>query len=376
MSVFLTPVTLELATDRLSKIFPLIAFDTTLSNALAAQGLRALIYVGAVQDESDGAEQTWLRPSMALWLSDDAAAHDSAEERAAWPSAAARSQVAVARLEAEWGLTFRERRYAENTRESLRETLDGWLEFGALVLRTGIANNYSGPRWQLARRFADLFDSNLQDDALDTAIESWIGEHMSALGRYRSRAVRELAQEAHAIDVTLPGGQHRQLAPGEASLILKGVVEQWAPRKLHTPRVLTISEPGDQIFVADARTLAQIGIEIDRAALLPDCLIVDVGASPVELWIVEAVSTDGEINERRKAEFLDWAVSQGIPAESCRFMTAFVSRNASVAKRRLKDLAAGTTAWFLTEPEHELTWSEIESAGETPTLAIVTPIGG
>ncbi|MBF4618034.1 restriction endonuclease [Clavibacter sp. VKM Ac-2873] len=375
MNVFLPTVSVDVAAQRLGLIFPILSFDTTLSNALAAHALRALIYVGAVHDSDGDAEQAFMRPSMALWLSDDAASHVTEEERRSWHAAASRSAVAVARLEAEWGITFRPG-YAENTRESLRETLDGWLEYGALLQRSGIANNYPGPRWQLTREFAALFDPSLSGNNLAAAIGSWVLDHMSALGRYRSQAVRQLAQEAHAVDVVLPGGRHRQLTPGDASRILKGVVEDWAPRKLHTPRVLTISEPGDQIFVADAKTLSQIGMEIDQSSLLPDCLIVDIGASPVELWLIEAVATDGVITERRKSEFISWAASQGIPSASCRFMTAFVSRNSPIAKRRLKDLASETTAWFLNEPEHELKWSIIDRTGYVPVLAVVTPIDG
>lgn len=41
------------------------------------------------------------------------------------------------------------------------------------------------------------------------------------------------------------------------------------------------------------------------------------------------------------------------------FLTAFVSRNAAPTRKRLKDLAIGSFAWFLAEPSHELAWYEL-----------------
>jgi len=151
----------------------------------------------------------------------------------------------------------------------------------------------------------------------------------------------------------------RELEFGGASLILKGVVEQWAPARLANPVVLTISEPGRKILLADERRLRQLGLRIDAANLLPDCVIVDIGATPPRFWIVEAVASDGEIDETRRAELLRWAADQRIDPDSCSFLSAFISRNHTAARKRLKDLASGTFAWYLDEPERELAWYEL-----------------
>jgi len=79
------------------------------------------------------------------------------------------------------------------------------------------------------------------------------------------------------------------------------------------------------------------------------------------VWIVEAVATDGPVTEERRRRLLEWAADQKIPAGSCRFLSAFLSRNHGAAKRRLKDLAVGTLAWYLDEPTRELSWHEISN---------------
>jgi len=129
--------------------------------------------------------------------------------------------------------------------------------------------------------------------------------------------------------------------------------------RLKKPVVLTISEPGDKVYLADSAMLAAVGITLNVSTLLPDALIVHVGTTPPAFWIVEAVATDGPIDEDRRQAFLRWAKDQHIPPGSCRFLSAFRSRNSDSARRRLKDLAVGTYAWYEDEPGHELAWYEI-----------------
>ena len=85
----------------------------------------------------------------------------------------------------------------------------------------------------------------------------------------------------------------------------------------------------------------------------------DAGAKPPTFWIIEAVASDGEINEDRKADLLEWAQDQYIDPSHCQFLSAFTSRNSREARKRLKDIAVGTYCWFLDEPERELAWNEL-----------------
>lgn len=361
---------------RLAVVFPRQAFDSNLSNPLAAASVAALLYLGAVEEpETSPVRWRYARPSMVMWLDDATLARDSPGDREAWYAAAAKSKAkqSVTALLARWGLPFSPR-YSDTTRESLRdETWPAWQTLGAMRSRAGLPTSSSTPRWALSRSFADLFAPDLDDEEVEDLVERWTATHMSTSGRTRAFAAREAARADHAVPVRLPGGATRLLEPGGASRILRGVVEEWAPRKLAQPLVLSISEPGDKVYLADGAQLAALGITIDPAKLLPDALLVDAGGEDVDFWIVEAVHTDGEISEARKALLLGWAAAQGIPAGRCRFLTAFESRNAAPARRRLKDLADGTYAWFLAEPDHELLWRTIDKTGPAH-LAPATPL--
>ncbi|WP_104082292.1 BsuBI/PstI family type II restriction endonuclease [Cryobacterium sp. Y11] len=363
MSGWLPIVSRELCAERLELIFPRMAFDTSLSNPLAATAIAAMIYVGAVQNpELTAEDQRYIRPSTVLWLRDVVLTGRTAEaERHEYLRAALgpKANASVTELMARWNIQA-SAWYRENTRETLRdETLPGWRALGAVADRPGVKTSSPHPRWILTRPFATLFNPTLEGDALYAAIADWIAQYTSASGRLKSAGVRRMAQAEHAIDVRLPTGESRRLEPGTASLILKGVVEQWAPQRLRSPIVISISEPGTKMAMLDREGMAAAGIHLDVAKLLPDALLADSGTEPLQFWIVEAVATDGPIDEPRKAALLEWALSQGIPANHCRFLTAFVSRNSGPAKRRLKDLASGTHAWFLDEPGCELAWGVI-----------------
>lgn len=357
-----------LAEQRLRKIFPREAFDTDLSSPISAAGVAALIYVGAVDA---GDDTVWARPSTAVWMQDEVLSDcTSDEQRTAWRKAAMQGRQKVSALLADWGLTFNQW-YAQDSRESLRD--DSWKSLhsnNAMVSKPGVKTTSSAPRWALAAHFADLFDPCLDGDQLDEAILGWVDTHMTTSAKARAMAARESARATEAVRVTFPDGSVRLLEPGNASLILKAVIEEWAPRKLNTPLVLAISEPGEKQAFVDEQRLSRLGISISVTQLLPDALLFD-GGPQGRFWIIEVVYSDGAIHEKRKRELVEWAARHGIPEDQVGFLTAFENRNAGPAKRRLKDLAAGTSAWFRDEPEYELRWDTIESAGP---LATTTPL--
>lgn len=126
-------------------------------------------------------------------------------------------------------------------------------------------------------------------------------------------------------------------------------MEELAPRLLSQPAILFISESRQHLDVIDAKLLRDLGIEADLSRLLPDALLFDAG--PGLFWFIEAVFTDGAIDEGRKAALEAWAQEQGIPPDRCRYVTAFVGRTALPFRRLVSSLAWGTHVWFLDEPD-------------------------
>lgn len=353
-------ITPDEAERRLQVIFPRAAFDPVLSSPLAGQAVAALIHVDAVCGVSDDVtEVQWARPSTVIWSSREALARTSDADRTSWRTAAARSRNDVEALHEQWGVPFTPA-YRENSRETLRdETFRKWREHGALRMRPGLATSSSKPRWALVDDFADLFELTLVDNDFEQAATAWRNNHLDPGTRLKTNFALDEEASAHAVTVTLPNGTSRTLEPGMSSVIIKGVVETWASARLLQPVVLAISEPGDKVHLGDEKSLQTLGIKIDQTNVLPDALIADIGDDPVHFWIIEAVASDGPVTTERRQALLDWAAKQNIKADRCSFLTAFQSRNHPAAKKRLKDIASGTRAWFADEPNHELAWYQL-----------------
>lgn len=351
-------ISAEEATRRLLIIFPRTVFDPVMSSPLAGAAVAALIYIDAI--DNDEGDPFWARPSMVTWMSEAMRAQDADADRLAWRAAAARSSKHLTGLLQSWGVPDASG-YADNSRETLRdETFRKWREHSALRERVDLPKTSGRGRWLMEAHFVNLFDPTLSDEELETAAEAWREEHLSPQARLRVRFALEGDTAAHAVTVTLPNSAGtRSLEVGRASRILKAVVEQWATARLENPYVVTISEPGDKLFTADAKLLSALGVTINVTTLLPDAVIADVKKSEIDFWFIEAVNTDGEINEARKTALLTWAQQQNINPARCRFLTAFSSRNDPAAKKRLKDLAAGSYAYFADEPGRELAWYTI-----------------
>lgn len=333
-----------LCQERLQLIFPeALPQRGRLTNQLAASAVFVFLYVGSIEGKRQ------IRPSMVLWMCDQAARRTRASDRDQWYEAARRGKRALSEILAAWGIAHQPW-YGDNTREPLRdETFRAWAQYGAVLRDETVPTTSPAPQWSLAADFAAIFAQRLRGDALAEAIDSWRQEHLGAAGLARVAVAQQLARVGGQVVVDVPGGGRRTLAPGGSSLIIKGVVEQLAPRLLEQPGVLFISESREHVDVVDARLLRRLGISVDAARLLPDALLFDAGSGT--FWLVEAVFTAGAIDEARKEALAEWSRSQGIDPDSCQYISAFVSRTARPFRQLVSSLAWGTHVWFLDEPE-------------------------
>ncbi len=362
---FLPVVTRDLCEQRLQMIFPREAFAPQLSGAGAGAAVAGLIWAGCVMaDDSDplGPDLPYARPTTTLWMNADLITIDDSNKRRSWHKTSTTTKARARKLQVEWDVET-EQWYADNSRETVRDDFFiPWTDYGAMLGAPHIPTTSPKPRWILRRSFAELFDPDLQDEALDHAISDWTNQFMSAAGRVRANLARSQATAAASVRVNLPDGGTRDLSPGKSSILIQGVIEGWATLRLRQPAVLAISESGDKINFVDAARLRSTGIAIDVSNLLPDLLLVDVDTDTLTFWIIEVVATVGPINERRKEKLLKWADSQGIPENQVEFLTAFLSRNHGAAKKFLPEIASGTHVWFLDEPENELSWGPLPNA--------------
>jgi hypothetical protein len=245
--------------------------------------------------------------------------------------------------------------YADNTREPIRdETLrDGLVAIGAVTRREDLPTTSGLPRYALVADFAALFDPALEGPVLEQAIAMFQTKYLSkaALARI-SIMMAGAAAGAKGPLVIFPSGETRQLAPGPSSLISKAVVEVFAAAFLREPAILWLSESGNKVLMRDDKIAAAIGLKIEADKNLPDLILADLGGGTARLLFVEVVATDGAVTERRRSALLTLTRAAGFPDDHVAFLTAYQDRQSAGFRKTVSQLAWGSFAWFMSEPDH------------------------
>lgn len=344
--------TRALIAQRLSLIFPEGTPNRNYCvRELAASTIFAAIYIGAVQGSG-----RFLGPVHVYRMTDEQAARTSLHDRDTYRESVLRRNVSVPGR----------RWYADNTREPIRdETLrDGLVAVGAVVRREDLPTTSSEPRYALTADFAALFDPNLKDAALATAIAEFQARHLNKGALARISIVRAgAAADPSGVTVSFPNGETRRLAPGPSSLIAKAVIEVFARRYLEQPAVLWLSESGNKIVVRDESIANAIGLRIETDKNLPDLILADIGPAEPLLLFVELVATDGAITARRQAAFYALTDEAGFERSQVAFLTAYRDRRSGGFRKTVAELAWNSFAWFASEPDSILIMRTGATAG-------------
>ena len=309
---------------------------------MAAKTVFVMLYMGAVE----GAGR-WVRPDQVTRMTDSQAGHGAEADRDEWLTVSMRS--ATEAIEGRW--------YAANTREPIRdETLRaGLVRTGAVVERAGLPTTSPRPRYALAKGFATLFGPVLTGDELVSAIDAWQKANLTGAALARVAIMRRGSTgQGGKILVTFPGGESRHMDPGPSSTITKAVVEEFAKRFLEKPAVIWLSESRRHVVAQDDALAQEIGLTIQPDKTLPDVILVDLGPSEPLLVFVEVVATAGAISDARQAALMALAREAAFSEEQVAFVTAYADRDESAFKASVSELAWGSFAWFMSEPDNLL----------------------
>ena len=318
---------------------------------ISARTIFVMLYVGAIEGSA-----RWIGPKHVYRMGDVQAGQREDVPRLAY----------MAAVEKPGFQALPDRWFQDNTREPIRdETLrEGLIRMGAVVERAGLPTTSSKPRYALHAGFAALFHPALHDEPLALAIAAWQERSLSAGALARVRLRQRSANAAQSkILIRMPNGESRQMESGRSSVITKAVVEAFAPRFLGDPAVMWISESGNKVVQRDDQLAKQLGLSIQTDKLLPDIVLVDLAPAEPLLVFVEAVASDGPVTESRRGAFIELVTTAGFIASQVAFVTAFHDRDSAEFKKALPNLAWGSFAWCLSEPDHLIALDGVIPAG-------------
>ncbi len=303
-----------------------------------ARTIFSALYVGAIEGEG-----RWLAPRHIYRMSDEVAKRDDPTSRMEFykqpPAAGAGA----------W--------YADNSREGVRDEglRQGLVPLNATVVNPLVQPTSSRGRYALTKDFAALFDPALSGDALGQAAEKWGTVYLSPAAR--ARAAYNQGTGSNFVEVRHPQGGSIMLPGGESAEMTKATVEVFARNFLTKPATVWISDSKIKLF-DNEKMVKLLDLKIDVARLLPDVILVDlepVGrAGKLLIVFIEIVFTAGPVDANRKAQILDMMAQSkhGYTGADAAFVTVYKDRSAAPAGRASRELAWGTFAWFVSEPDH------------------------
>ncbi|MFO1078006.1 MAG: BsuBI/PstI family type II restriction endonuclease [Planctomycetota bacterium] len=232
--------------------------------------------------------------------------------------------------------------YAPNTRETIRRfTLHQLIEVGLVLLnpdKPERAPNSPKNVYQIEPSALALLRTFGTDD--------WQGNLKSYVDSMEGRnRLREASRNMTQIPVTLPTGQTLKLSAGGQNVLIKEIIEQFAPRFTPGGHIIYVGDAGEKHLLSDEAYLRKLGVTIDRHGKMPDVVI----HHKVRNWLilVEAVTSHGPVNMLRHTQLKD--LFTGSKAGLV-FVTAFLDRQAM--RQYLPDIAWETEVWVADAPAH------------------------
>jgi type II restriction enzyme len=152
-------------------------------------------------------------------------------------------------------------------------------------------------------------------------------------------------RDLRRIPVTVAAGKIIQTSPGEHSMLIKAIIEEFAPRFVHGGELIYAGDTGEKWGYFDQELLFRLGVDIDRHGKMPDVVLY----YPARNWLllVESVTSHGPVDGKRHDELtkLFAGAKQGLV-----YVTAFPSR--AVMARYLSQIAWETEVWVADTPTH------------------------
>ena len=186
-----------------------------------------------------------------------------------------------------------------------------------------------------AYRLENAFKRILQADEKEWPgmLKAWVREDM----------VRERAElQARIAD------ESRQFLDTKHSDLIESACTHYVPRFLPGYAILYVDDgDGDRITKEDCVRLKGAGITISLSDSMPDVLLWNRDTN--NLWVIEAVTSDGEVDEQKISNLRKFAEKHG--KMGIGFTTVYRSwRDTAARQGKYKNIAPGSYVWILEDP--------------------------
>lgn len=261
-------------------------------------------------------------------------------EATPWPEARQRSiriHDILVFIQEEYG-----RRYAENTRETIRRQTLHQFEQAGVVVRN--PDNPKRPTNSPKTVYAIESDTLAVIRKFGTlewspALKRWVAQKGQLVDRYEKR------KKKHLISVNMPGGAAISLSPGKHNILQAGIIEHFMPRFCPNASVVYIGDTARKLLSVDENLLEELKIPITEHDKLPDVVLFD--KTKRLLILIEVVTAHGPLSPKRQIE-LEKTLTD------CDAKRVYISAfpDFSEFKRHIDNIAWDTEVWIENNPDH------------------------
>jgi hypothetical protein len=159
--------------------------------------------------------------------------------------------------------------------------------------------------------------------------------------------------------VTIADGKVIHISPGEHSLLIKAIVEEFAERFVPGGSLVYVGDTGGKLGYFDETLLAELGVRVDSHGKMPDVVLYYRERN--WLLLVESVTSHGPVDGKRHDELM--ALFKGA-TPGIVYVTAFPIR--AVMARYLGEIAWETEVWVADAPTHLIHFDGVRFLGPYP----------
>ncbi|MCB4790271.1 MAG: restriction endonuclease [Elusimicrobia bacterium] len=234
------------------------------------------------------------------------------------------------------------KKYAENTRETIRRQTLQQLE------QAGIVERNSDDPSRLTNSPNTVY--NITNEALeairkynDPLFERALHRFISEKGRLIDKYDRRKAQ--NQIKLVVPDGKTINFSPGEHNELQIKIIKQLLPRFCVNAELVYVGDTANKLLFIKDELLKDLNVPITNHDKLPDIVLYD--RAKKHLFLIEAVTSHGPISPKRHVE-LEKIL------KDCKTVKIYISAFLSSRefKRHFDNIAWETEVWIAENPDH------------------------
>lgn len=158
------------------------------------------------------------------------------------------------------------------------------------------------------------------------------------------------------IPVQLSDGTEVLLSPGDHSVLIRAIIEEFAPRFAPGGTLIYAGDTGDKFGYFDREKLAALGVSVDDHGKMPDVVIHDEKRN--WLILIESVTSHGPVDGKRHHELTTLFADS---TAGLVYVTAFQTRTAMA--RYLSEIAWESEVWVADAPTHLIHFNGVRFLG-------------